>query len=244
MIRQRNTDCPSDLRLDQWLAGELTQVDRDALEAHAASCEPCRRRRSELIEAQRSFASSAPVFAALAGRAPSRPRWWRAAAPVLAAAAALLLALGRPWQYWLERDDGATRTKGSVAQLSWVVRRGGRVVVGRPDQPLHAGDALGFAIRAREPVYVAVLGRDAAGRVSVYYPEAAELALVSAGGDQPLPLAVELDATPGDEQLHGVFCRRPVPVAQVKEAIERAPGAPALPPGCNHELATLHKEAP
>ena len=125
-----------------------------------------------------------------------------------------------------------------------MVRRGERVVAGRPDQSLRAGDALRFSISAHEPVYAAVLGRDAAGHVSVYYPEGAELARIEAGNDQLLPLAVELDATPGDEQLHGVFCRGPAPVAQVAAAIERAPDAPALPPGCSHERATLHKEAP
>jgi len=244
MTRQRSADCPSDLRLDQWLAGELAQVERAALEAHAVGCEPCQRRRSELMDAQRSFASSAPSFAALSQSPAKAGRSWRALGPVLAAAAAVLLALGQPWRYWLERDQKNTRTKGSVAQLDWVVRRGERVVAGRPDQSVRAGDALRFSIRAHEPVYAAVIGRDGAGHVIVYYPEAAELVQVAAGTDQPLPLAIELDATPGDEQLHGVFCPRPVAVAQVKQAIERSADAPALPPGCSHQRAVLHKEAP
>ena len=244
MTRQRSADCPSDLRLDQWLAGELAQVERAALEAHAAGCEPCRRRRSLLLDAQRSFASTAPVFATLSQRPPHWRKSWRIVAPALAAAAALLLALGRPWQHWLQQDGHGTRAKGSVAQLRWVVRRGQRVVAGRPDQSLRAGDALRFSVSAREPVYAAVLGRDAAGHVNVYYPEAAELARVDAGNDQPLPLAIELDATPGDEQLHSVFCRGPASLAQVKAAIERAPDAPALPAGCSHERTTLHKESP
>lgn len=244
MTRNRSADCPSDLRLDQWLAGELTRIERDALDVHVAGCEACRRRRSDLIEAQRSFVSSAPGFAVLAQGAAKRRGSWRALVPALAAAAALLLALGQPWQYWLERDPPRTRTKGSLARLSWVVRRGDRVFAGRPDQPLRAGDALRFSIHALEPVYAGVFGRDAAGRVSAYYPETAELALVPGGSDQPLPVALELDASPGDEQLHGVFCRHPASIAQVQRAIERSADAPALPPDCSHERATLHKETP
>lgn len=247
MMQQRGAQCPSVLRLDQWLAGELTRAEQAELEDHVAGCEPCQRRHGELVESRRSFAREAPSFAQLQR---SRPRVrfpWRATAPLLAAAAALALAIGQPWQLWgpfgEESSDG-TRIKGGGTHLTWVVRRGERVFAGRPDLELRAGDALRFNVSAREPVYMALLGLDGAGRWSVYHPEQDALARLEAGNDQPLPVAIELDAALGDERLYAVFCRSATSLASVKEALLRSAEAPSLPSGCSHERHTLHKGAP
>jgi hypothetical protein len=123
---------------------------------------------------------------------------------------------------------------------------------------LRPGDGVRFTIRAREPVFVAVIGLDASGRSSVYHPEGGELTRVEAGS-HPLPAAIELDGTPraerrpaaieldgtpGDERVYAVFCGSAVAIAHVTEAIERSPDAPALPPGCSSERHTLRREAP
>jgi hypothetical protein len=175
------------------------------------------------------------------------PFRWRSAAPLLAAAAALALAIGQPWQLWgpfAKESSNGTRIKGGGTHLTWVVRRGERVFTGHPDLELHAGDALRFSVSAREPVYVALIGLDAAGGWSVYHPEQDSLARLEAGNEQPLPVAIELDAAPGDERLYAVFCRGAASLASVKEALVRSADAPALPSGCEHELHTLHKVAP
>jgi hypothetical protein len=165
----------------------------------------------------------------------------------LAAAALIAFAVGEPWRD-APNDDGlgtfGTRTKGGPASLGWVVRRGARVVAGRPEEPLQPGDALRFTISAREPVFVALLGLGASGKPSVYYPDADELAGLPAGDEQLLPIAIELDATPGDERLYAVFCQKPVSVAAVLEAVERSPQAPALPVSCTGERHTLQVESP
>jgi hypothetical protein len=111
-------------------------------------------------------------------------------------------------------------------------------------EALQDGDAVRFSVSAHEPVYVAILGLDAKGQLSVYYPEGAQLAKVEAGHEQLLPMAIEWDEVPGREQLYGVFCPRPLPVAPVRAAIERSPQAPTLPPGCSFERRTLQGEAP
>jgi hypothetical protein len=245
MMQQRGAHCPSALRLDQWLAGELTDAEQAELEGHVAGCAPCQSRHGELVESRRSFAREAPSFAELR-RSPRRTRFrWRTTAPLLAAAAALALAIGQPWQVWgpfVEESNG-TRIKGGGTHLTWVVRRGERVFPGRPDLELRPGDALRFSISAREPVYVALLGLDAAGRWSVYHPDQDALARLEAGNDQPLPVAIELDATPGDERLYAVFCRNATSLTIVKEALLRSADVPALPSGCSHERHTLHKGA-
>jgi len=109
---------------------------------------------------------------------------------------------------------------------------------------LRAGDAVRFTVSARERVFVAIFGLDAAGRLSMYHPDTDELSAVQPGRDQPLPTAIALDATPGDERLYGVFCRGSHTVSELRHAIERAPNAPVFPADCSHELLTLPKEIP
>jgi hypothetical protein len=261
----RSEHCPSDLLLDRWLAGELTPAEARAQEGHLASCAFCESRRAALLEARRRFAGEAPSFASLAAAARAAPHSapaprsgpvprsrrtaslrWLAGGCGLAAAALLALAIGEPWR--ASPSDGidtfGTRTKGGPASLGWVVQRGERVFAGRPEQRLHPGDAVRFTITAHEPVFVAVLGLDAGGKPSVYYPDAERLARVEPGSDQVLPAAIALDTAPGDERLYAVFCASAVPVARVTEAVVRSPDAPALPPGCSGERHTLQLEAP
>lgn len=255
----RGERCPSDLRLDRWLAGELSPAEARAQEQHLASCAFCESRRTARLEAQRDFAREAPSFASLAAASRATPTSappapgpllrrrsvslrWLGGGLSLAAALLIAVAVGDPWR--APPDDGAgTRTKGSPASLGWVVRRGDRVFAGRPEQGLRPGDGVRFTIVAREPVFVAVLGLDASGKSSVYHPEAGALARVEAGS-HPLPAAIELDAAPGDERVYAVFCVSAVPIARVTEAVELSPDAPALPPGCSSERHTLRRESP
>jgi hypothetical protein len=280
VTRRRSADCPSDLKLDRWLAGELMPDEQGALATHVEACQSCQHRHGELAESRRSFSREAPPFATIerpasipATRAPSastssersergvasrraiaggsarsQRSHWLLGASALAAAAAIAFAVGKPWSAsgpsTLDVEGPATRAKGPLASLGWVVRRDGHVFAGHPDQSVRAGDAVRFTVSAREPVYVAVLGLDASGRLSVYHPEAEQLSRLEAGRDQLLPTAIELDTTAGAEQLYGVFCRNEVALSRVRGAIERSPGAPALPPGCSSERWTLHKESP
>jgi hypothetical protein len=273
--RRQTDDCLSDLRLDQWLAGEFIIAQQRGAEFHIDGCDACQRRRSEIAESRRSFTRDAPPLATLERTEPSSPEqahahssefirskrrqvanqsaWsarsrWLAAVSALAAAAAIALVVSKPWPSAVpptgEDKGSATRTKGGLANLSWVVRRGDRVFAGRPDQRLRAGDAVRFIISAREPVYVAILGLDASGRPSVYYPDGDELARIGAGRDQPLSAAIELDAAPVAQQIYGVFCPSPVPLSRVRSAIGNSPDAPPLPGGCTQERWALQKEAP
>jgi len=261
MTRRRSEQCLSDLKLDRWLSAELTPPEQRSAEAHLMACDSCRSRRAELLEARSGFPREAPPFAALGrfeqgasrpaastARRPSRRLApvvrWLAGGGALAAAAALAFAIGEPWRASQSSAGAGTRTKGGLASLGWVVRRGERVFTGRPDQPLRAGDAVRFTISAREPVFVAILGLDARGTSVVYYPDGEQLSKVEAGRDQLLPAAIELDARPDEEQVYGIFCSSPVPVAPVREAIERSASVPALPEGCSSERVSLPREPP
>lgn len=262
MKRRLSEDCLSDLQLDRWLARELSQREQHKLEVHVARCSSCRERRVELEDEQRRFGQSAPELAAASQpratepapgvtplRAPGARGLWLAGAGALAAAAALALLVNRTALSPVSPGPTDTpshgiRTKGGVASLGWVVRRGAQVFAGHPDLSLRPGDALRFTVSAREPVYVAVLGLDAAGHLSVYHPEGNQLSRVEAGQKQPLPVAIELDTTPGEEQLYGIFCNAEVRLAPITAALERSSKAPALPSGCSYERWSLKKESP
>lgn len=259
MKRRLSEDCLSDLQLDRWLARELSQREQPKLEVHVARCSSCRERRAELEEEHRLFGQSAPEPAASSQLRAMEPSHevaalrtlgrgvWLAGAGVLAAAAALALLVTGTEQSLSPGEDHlskGTRTKGGVASLGWIVRRGSEVFAGHPDQPLRSGDALRFTVSAREPVHVAVLGLDAAGQLSVYHPEGDRLSKVEVGQEQALPGAIELDAMPGEEQLYGVFCKTDVPLAAIRAALERSSAAPLLPNGCDHERWSLKKEQP
>jgi uncharacterized protein DUF4384/putative zinc finger protein len=256
MSRRQGEDCVSDLQLDRRLAGELSPAEGQAIEHHLEVCPACHQRQAELDEVQLRFARDMPGWASRRGEpvaashpAPSaRPhrnlQRWLAGASTLAAAAALALFMVGPWREDPSAGEiaGGTRAKGRAASLGWVVRRGEHTFVGRPEQWLRAGDALRFTVSSPEPVYVAVLGLDARGRLSVYHPDRERLTRVEAGEQYPLPGAIELDATPGQEVLYGIFCEDAAPLASVKLAVERSPEAPALPPGCSFERWGLSKE--
>lgn len=284
MSRRQRDDCLSDLKLDCWLAGELTLAEQHRAALHLEACEACQKRRTQLLESRESFTRDAPAFAALTRKDTSsseagtnsgqqRPgqsndsepessrrrsfasRWawstrshWLGAGSALAAAAAVALLISKPWGASAPASGPAmgagTRTKGGLASLSWVVRRGGRVFAGRPEQRLRAGDAVRFLMSAREPVYVAVVGLDAGGRASTYFSDGDQLARIEAGRDQPLPAAIELDAAPVALQVYAVFCSSPTPVSGVTTAIENSPDTPLLPRGCTLERSALQKEIP
>lgn len=276
-MRHRSENCASDLKLDRWLAGELTSDEQQAIESHVEACDSCQQRHATLVESRRSFARDAPPFAAIGQSEPNtsaqqldprsraepvtssrqefarRPPLsersaWLVTASALAAAAAIALAIGTPWTPSVpsarDTTSSGTRTKGGPASLGWVVRRGEHVFAGRPEQPLRAGDAVRFSVSAREPVYVAVLGLDPTGRLSVYYPDGEQLSKIEAGRDQLLPAAIEWDGATGAEQLYAVFCANAVALAPVRDAIQRSSDAPALPRGCSIEHATLNEAAP
>jgi uncharacterized protein DUF4384/putative zinc finger protein len=254
--RRQSEACLSDLQLDRWLVGELSSEQGRAVALHLDACPACRQRHVELDEVRQRLARQMPAWVSfqsppVADSGPARSAGplrvqhrWLAGASALAAAAALVLLVARPWQGPLAGEASGTRAKGGVASLGWVVRRGERTFVGRPEQRLRAGDALRFTVSAREPVYVAVLGLDATGRLSVYHPDRDRLERVEAGEQAALPGAIELDAAPGRELLYGIFCANAAPLSDVTSAVERSPESPVLPAGCSFERWALTKESP
>jgi len=268
--RRQSPDCLSDLKLDRLLSGELSGELESSARAHLAGCAACAARSLELSADRRSFAESAPALdlpgpqgvasaglpAVLAGTVPARimparQRW--IGGVVLAAAAMFALGIGLTeiLREQAERDgssaSGATRTKGGGVTFGFVVRRGDRTFIGEVAQTLHPGDVLRFTFGASSPEYVGVWGVDAEGRVSPYQ-QSPELARLPAGQSQPLPEAIELDESLGEERLVAVHCSAPHAVSEITAALAAPAGASpvpaALPADCASESRVIVKALP
>lgn len=184
----------------------------------------------------------ASVVAAQAGRA----RWRSALATVgLCAGAAAAVMIFRPLPVTTEGGPGAAgnqdirRTKGSLTLGVFVQHpedgSDGKLHLG---EPLHPGDRLRFKVTSDRAGHVAVLGIDRTGAVSVFHPqlpasgtetagaraESARAAPLSAGAEGPLPTAVELDSSLGDEVLLAVRCADPLPLDEIVAAARKGAG--------------------
>ena len=201
--RERSETCLSDLALDEWHASELDAEGEAAAHAHIVACERCRRRMADLDADRERFLALAPVF-----RAPARVTTSKRTAAFSRIGLATALAAGLGFAAFLalrletrDASDGAVatgdRVKGSH-RIGFYVKRGEQTSEGIPGQRVLPGDRLRFVVTARSAVHVAILSLDGAGRVSTYYPPEGDVAgRLESGADQPLPGAIELDATLG-----------------------------------------------
>lgn len=224
--RRRGDDCLSDFFLDTLIAGDVSAERAEHARAHADDCESCRARWQQL--SRRAESLPLPALTSLQTRADgkatavvkprrlgtmtARLRWVGAAA---ACAAFLLFQRLAPREASLPGE----RLKGG-GRLGFFVQRGGEISRGGPGELLHPGDTLQLTFFAPSAGYLVVLGRDAAGVLSVYYPGTPQAAAVAAG-EQTLPASTLLDGSLGEESLEAVFCTAERDVNVIRAALER-----------------------
>jgi hypothetical protein len=237
--RRRGPDCLSDRALDGVLAGEIRDAPLASARTHLAGCPACAGAFQALTEdRQRFLADSNP--AALAAdalaRAAAMPArsWWRRLAPaftVTAAAAVTIIVAVPPLQEQndlreqLRSDD--LRAKGMVEappalglamHVKHTEQAGNPQVEPHWGEVLHAGDQIRLTVDNDRPGKVTVLAVDAAGQISVYQPAVR----VAVGRALPLPQAIELDGTLGDEVIVALRCPDSLTTQAVVAAAERA----------------------
>jgi hypothetical protein len=232
-------DCLSDLRIDRLLAGDLDGRESERARAHAAGCAACSAR---VCAFEAARAAPAPdletirrIAAAVPAPSPAPRSRWRALWPSLALAAAagtaaLIVAVRPVPRGATEAAPGAapgdaTRIKGG-ARLGFFVKHGDAVRRGGPGEPVVAGDLVRFVVSTPRPAHLAIVGLDARGVGSVYFPAPGAADTVAAGTDVELPRATRLDDTLGPETVAAFFCERPVDLAAVRADPRSAP------PGC------------
>lgn len=197
--------------LDLLALGALPESERGAAEAHLGGCEACGRRRDALVRETTQYRQSVQprlLEKTVARLESPRVRWRWPSFALLATAAAIatvVIIADRP----APAPDGYVAARGAPV-FRVIVARGEARAELAPDSKLREGDRLRFLVDPTSARYVLVLSRDGAGRWSVYAPFGGEESLALDPGEQLLPGAVELDATPGREHLIAVFSDRPL----------------------------------
>lgn len=238
----------TDIELERLIAGDFPAARAAELEAKATDAD--RARREELQAEHAAFLGTVDVDAEVRaiGRKMEKlepekkpaASWWRwifAGGALAAAAAAVLVLVGR-------RDSGTTTgddigVKGDSITL----------VVHAADtdgsHKLASGDAIAPGTRIRFEVgaprrgYITVIGFDARGATTVYYPYGgAEAAVYDPTTGGLLPGAIAVDATPGAEKYFAVFSEQPFSVESVAPSVQ---GKAAFPEGVSHAEVVLEK---
>jgi hypothetical protein len=239
---------PGDLLLRRLRGGERLADGQASAAAHTATCARCRARLKDFDDEQQRFeqAISFDRFAAgveRAARSGSRARGARPAAGrrwglpslgLVAAAAALVLAIGVRDGQRGEGGLGAPRTspgsnglKGGGAGI--VVRIGGAggdatqrdAAGGRPEM-LARGERIRIGYWPGEHRYLIAVSLDDQGRVTALYPESGRSLEVAGGGEtRYLPDSVEFTGA-GAERLVVVLSDQPLALDTVKRAAEDA----------------------
>ncbi len=217
MERSRSEGCLSDLKLDRWVAGELSETAVAEAQTHVDGCAACAERKRIFSEAQQDFAETAPAL--VAPKAKRTPWLWAGPVTGLAVAAAAAL--------WFQPTE-TVRSKGGF-DLGFYVQSGDSVRQGETGEKLLPGDQVRFEYTSETPVHLTILSTDGAGVISTYYPvsDSTELA---AGVQVSLPGAIQLDATLGVETVVGIACAEPVSIEVLKEQVRS--GDRLFPEGC------------
>ena len=233
----------TDLELERELAGDLPS-ERGFAE-HATEAD--RARLAELAGEHEAFLRGIDVDAEVrrieqrvARAAPEkRPAWWRWLVPAGALAAAATVAL-----VVLRRGDTPQpvvddlQVKGDeIALVVHVATETGSRRVSSGDE-VRPGDKLRFEINALKPGYVAVVGIDGSGTLSIYHPGNGTGPIAFDPQARVLPGAIRLDATPGDERFFAIYSPTPFAFDTVLPALEENR---ALPPGVSKAEVVLKK---
>ncbi len=248
-IRKGRDGCPSALRLERYVAGELGAADRATIEAHEKTCPHCS---ADIASAREGFAAwpeldAAKSFDDVVARAQKSKsaRRWRAAliaAGPLAVAALLVLVLRPP------TDEGhspapspasvGVRTKGqTVLRVFRQTPSGSEELTSGAD--VYAGQKLRFVVDLPSDGSIAIVGVEASARLYTAWPLAgAGSPLLDAGSSQELPGAIALDASRGRETLYLVHCPG---ASESPRCRENPAGPPLCGAGCSLSPFVLEK---
>jgi hypothetical protein len=212
-------------------AGELPCEEEARAAAHLQACAPCAHKRASLVSDAEAFERRIPfarfevgVRQKLSPPAPTSRRWLAGLVPVLSLAAALLLLLVQPQQAGEGRTRGLNRLKGASAVTLRIAAADGAQRTASPlaPEPLAPGDRVRIGYTAQEAGYVLALSVDAAGEVSLLYPQSGEsLPAPGDGVEHYLPDSLEFTGS-GPEAVVVVLSPRPLGTQEAQEAARAA----------------------
>lgn len=240
---RRHDPCISDLALDEWLAGDCDSPSRAEVERHLAHCVRCRLQRDVFVRERDSFLARAPDWHSFVARRdtgrPLRPAGsartrdhtaWIAA---IALAASVVIGL-----FTLEDRQPSHRSKGGP-KIGVFLKRDARVSRAISGERVQPGDQLRIVYSSPAPTYFALLHRDAK-EVTIHHPLAAHSVRVAAGNEVALDFGIRLDGAPGREELHGLFCTKPLLLEPLRAELARG-GSLLHLEGCIVDVVELDK---
>lgn len=184
----------SHFELMRHLARELSDERNAALEAHLASCAPCRRAHEALREVQANGRALAPPPPWAIAAPPKKNKPWIAG--VLAAAAAAAL-------FFLLPQKETVRSKSS-GDLRAYCRAPGSEQPRRCESGdrVAPGTALMFEAHFERDRHLMLLGRDETGAWQTYFPRQGDASvLVPSGVHDFMGASLVLDGAPGEESF-------------------------------------------
>lgn len=258
-VGQRKPGCPSNLDLDELLAGDLVGQPRERLvRGHVEQCASCEQR----LTTRRADPALAPdpqllrplLSQTAAAHRRKRRRHMTGVGAAIGVAAVASLVLWAHRQGSNEQSDG-NRTKGALALTVFVKRAnsGSQPVIDQVigQGALHGGDEMRFSVTAARPGFLAVFGLDEAPSVTTYVPApgASRPAHIAATGPVTLPGSVIADETAGAERIVAIVCPTETAPDELKRKAEAALAAAGNHPekvstlgsGCQEGSVLLHK---
>jgi hypothetical protein len=227
-----------DIEIEAYLCDELSGAARHAFEAELGRSRALRDYVAARERDRAGFLERHPFDLQL----PAAERRSRDGSVIwggLLAAVALLglfvpAQLAREVEPVIEPSRDTVRVKGNTLTVELFVKRGEDVFRHRPGTALRPNDRVRISIESPAAGYLSVFGRDASGRISVYYE-----ALPTNPGRYTVPDSLILDEAAGDEQWVLVHTRDRPPIERFLEAYVngQAIGEP-------HAIVRLHKEVP
>jgi len=261
----------SDLTLERYVLGELSEVEREEVRAHLASSPEDEARRQAIVddEAMRQcderdamhgghanivpFTDARDRAPAGASGASSVPRhvWFLAAALLLCVATAGVMMKSTSSESGVD-EHGATETdtwraKGGAFEIGFYSdRREGGLRLQQGDS-VSPGERVGFVVTTHRRGYLLVVGVDSTGETYLAYPQSGERYGMPRGVEAQTPLnaAIRFTERGSSELLFAIYCRRPVSLDGVSasiKAIWRDDGdAPRWRSDCQTSTIRLHK---
>lgn len=218
--------CPKPLDLVSYFH------DGGKLESHARGCEACSAQLRELEAERKAFLVSHPFSAFMADLEKRRPQKasggflksifssgaFRAAVAMAGVATLMIVVIGR-----YERTPEIL-SKGAVDLRFYVSEAAGKQPApGKNGMTLPADSALQFVYSTTsEDPKILLVGVEADGNLSVYFPSGGDQSVdVPVGDQQKLPQALKWEPKTGYERFYAVFSKTPLQVSEIRKALDQ-----------------------
>ncbi|MET0411005.1 MAG: hypothetical protein ABW217_06900 [Polyangiaceae bacterium] len=231
--------CSSDFTFDLLLSAGLEPAEEQSVREHLGACAHCAARLEQVKQQRDDFERNGPrLLLPTSKPAPSASGRRLARGAALASAGVLAgVLVGRA-----QLPSPVTRAKGAE-HFQLYIRHGEEIREAGAHERVYPQDQLQFTYSAVDEGYVAVLSRDGAGTVSVYFPDASDKTWPAAAGQgRLLPGSTILDAVTGHERVYALHCQAPVSLGPLRAELAQARSLRA-PSGCAMRVIELDKQA-